>query len=688
MENKNIPVNKLNPVQQQAIHYLDGPMLVLAGAGSGKTRVITRKISYLIRECGYAPQTIAAVTFTNKAAREMKARVNSLLGAAAEKKRGSIANKEAGKGLTICTFHSLGLRILQVEYRAAGYKKGFSIFDADDSRSLIGEILKAENLDLAQTVDRFQQLISTWKSAQLTPQQALEQAQDKDEHRAALIYASYERALRAYNAVDFDDLILKPVQLFDDQPDVLTRWREKLHYLLVDEYQDTNGAQYALLKLLAGPRAQFTVVGDDDQSIYAWRGARPENLELLQSDYPQLKVVKLEQNYRSSGSILHCANTLIANNPHAFEKRLWSARGEGDLPRIIHCSDANHEAERVVTQLVAHHLQHRSRWQDYAILYRSNHQARLFEKLLREHRVPYHLSGGTSFFDRAEVRDILSYLRLLVNPDNDVALLRIINTPRRELGTATLEKLGSYASERHISLYSAIWEMGLMQHLPARARERLYAFGRLIGEFAERAENDPPVQVVRELIKAIDYEDWLRETCRDLSQAEKRFENVQELIQWMENIIKQDAEERTLAELLAHMSLMDMLDRNQDDAGDVVHVMTLHAAKGLEFPHVFLVGVEEELLPHRNSIEADTIEEERRLLYVGITRAQHSLTLSHTAKRRRYGEDMMCEPSRFLAELPTDGIRREDTGSAISQEEKIESGRAHLASLRGLLSEV
>lgn len=666
----------LNPAQQAAVEYLGGPLLVLAGAGSGKTRVITRKIAYLIRDCGYRPTSIAAVTFTNKAAREMQARAGQLLGA------------EQSRGLTVCTFHTLGLRILQREHQAAGYKKNFSIFDAEDARALIAEILKADNLDLAQTIERMQWQISQWKSAALGVEQASQTVTDAQTQRAARVYVQYDRALRAYNAVDFDDLLLRPTQLFATNPEILQRWCEQLRYLLVDEYQDTNGTQYALLKLLAGPRAMFTVVGDDDQSIYAWRGARPENLQLLQEDFPHLNVVKLEQNYRSSNTILRCANTLIAHNPHLFEKRLWSRVGDSGPARVLSCRDAQHEVEQVVTDLVTQHVQRHNRWGDYAILFRGNHQARLFEKVLREHRVPYKLSGGTSFFERSEVRDILAYLRLIVNPDNDAALLRIVNVPRRELGTVTLEKLGEYAGQRHGSLYAALWELGLEQQLPDRAIARLREFARLIGEFTERAESEnAPAQLVRELLTEIGYQDWLHATCRDAKSAETRFENVQELVQWFENLDKQQPGERNLADMLAHMSLMDMLDRaGEDAAGDEVQLMTLHAAKGLEFPHVYLVGIEEDLLPHRNSIEAGTIEEERRLLYVGITRAQQSLTLSHAEKRRRYGEDIACEPSRFLAELPADALKWSG-GAYTTPEENLETGQSHLAGLRGLLAD-
>lgn len=666
----------LNPAQVRAVKHLDGPLLVLAGAGSGKTRVITQKIAYLLGDCGYRPENVAAVTFTNKAAREMKARITALLG------------KEKGRGLTVSTFHTLGLRIIQSEHKAVGLKRGFTIFDASDARTLVAELLKADAQDLGQVIDKIQWQISDWKSGHVAPETALSHAEDKEAEYAARVYIAYQRSLRAYNAVDFDDLISLPVTLFETEPEVLAKWRGKLRYLLVDEYQDTNASQYALLKLLAGPRAMFTVVGDDDQSIYAWRGARPENLVDLKTDFPNLEVVKLEQNYRSTGRILRSANELIARNPHIFDKQLWSALGEGLPIRVMACPDAFEEAERVVTQIINHKLMHNSAWHDYAILYRGNHQAKLFEKMLREHKVPYLLSGGTSFFDRSEVRDIIAYLRLILNPDNDAAFLRIVNVPRRELGATTLEKLGAYATERHTSLFNAAGEIGFAQMIQQRTQVRFAEFQRMIVELGDEMSEMAPAALVKELLERIHYEDWLRETCTNDKQAESCWENVQDLVSWMENLAKRADGDYTLSEGLAHMSLMDMLDRTADDeAEDQVSLMTLHAAKGLEFPHVFMVGVEEELLPHRNSIEAETIEEERRLMYVGITRAQRTLTLSMAEKRRRYGEDLTCEPSRFVAELPADDLEWLGRQQDSSPEQRMATGKAHLAGLKGLLAE-
>jgi ATP-dependent DNA helicase Rep len=669
-------ISTLNSGQRAAVRHVDGPLLVLAGAGSGKTRVITEKVAYLIRHCGYRPEQIAAVTFTNKAAREMKARARKLLG------------EEASKGLAVSTFHTLGLRILQREHHALGYKKNFTIFDADDSAKIITDILKAEQLDTSELIDRMQWNISAWKSDGVTPEQAMREAVDARDMQAARVYTAYDRNLRVYNGFDFDDLIAQPVWLFENHPEIRERWQNRFRYLLVDEYQDTNDAQYRLLKLLSGVRSAFTVVGDDDQSIYAWRGARPENLERLQQDYPQLEVVKLEQNYRSTARILRVANHLIANNPHIFDKRLWSELGEGDEIRVLRCKDMMHECERIVTDLVHNKLHRGLSFKDFAILYRSNHQSRFFEKALREHHVPYHLSGGMSFFDRGEVKDIISYLRLLVNMDDDAAFLRIVNVPRREIGAATLEKLSSYASGRGISLAAACFEMGLAAMLPPRMHEKVQHFGEWVSYWGERLEDAISIEKIRELIDDIGYREWLEESSRDPEKAKRRWENVEELLTWMGNIIKGEDGDTGLAPVLARMSLIDRLDRNgDDDPGDVVQLMTLHAAKGLEFPHVYLVGAEEEILPHRNSIEADTIEEERRLMYVGITRAQRNLTISWATKRRRYGEDFDCEPSRFLAELPKADLLWEGEKKDISPEERLESGRSTLAGLRSLLTD-
>ncbi|WJW75418.1 DNA helicase Rep [Thiohalobacter sp. IOR34] len=666
-------MSDLNPRQREAVRHVDGPLLVLAGAGSGKTRVITRKIAYLIQEQGIDARRITAVTFTNKAAREMRERVGRLLAG------------NSGRGLTVSTFHTLGLNILRREHTRLGFKAGFSIFDSQDSGHLISELVKKARLSADPDPLRWQ--ISTWKNDLVLPEEALALAGDNLQLAAAQVYAEYQRHLKAYNAFDFDDLILQPVLLLRSDAETRERWQNRIRHLLVDEYQDTNMAQYELVRQLVGPLGLFTAVGDDDQSIYTWRGARPENLHRLQQDFPRLKVIKLEQNYRSSGCILKCANHLIANNPHLFEKRLWSELGYGEPLRIIRCRDPEHEAERVVSEILHHKFTHGARDGDFAILYRGNHQSRPFEKVLREHRLSYHLSGGMSFFDYSEVKDLVAYLRLLVNEDDDRAFLRVVNTPRREIGAGTLEKLGGYATERGVSLLAACFEVGLEQQLGARYVARLRRFAEWVVATADLARRGDPLRVFKDLLSDIDYAQWLEDSTRDPEAAARKWQNVEELLGWMERTAGQLEGEANLGDIVNRMSLMDILDRSKDEAGgDCIHLMTLHAAKGLEFPHVFLVGMEEDLLPHRSSLEGDNLEEERRLAYVGITRAQRSLTLTFAAKRKRGGEWSGSEPSRFLGELPEEDVCWEGGRSRQDPAARQERGQAHLANLRNLLS--
>ncbi len=663
----------LNPHQRGAVRYTDGPLLVLAGAGSGKTRVITHKIAYLVNHHGIAPDRIAAVTFTNKAANEMAERAGALLGdgAAAE--------------LRVSTFHTLGLHILRQDYERLGYRRGFSIFDAGDALALLQELQKRDGDDAA--AEQAQWTISNWKSALIGPGQALRDASNSFEAAAARLYAAYQRSLKAYNGVDFDDLIAQPVALFRDHGAVLAAWRERIRYLLADEYQDTNLAQYELLKSLAGREGRFTVVGDDDQSIYTWRGANPENLNELARDYPELKVIKLEQNYRSSANILAAANGLIANNDHLFDKKLWSANGPGDLISVVATPDEHAEVERVVTDIFMWRLDRRGNYGDCAVLYRGNHQARLFEQALRLRRIPYHLSGGKSFFDRAEVRDVMAYLRLVANPDNDTALLRIVNTPRREIGAATLEAVTALAGKHHLSLLGAIMHPDAATFLPPRNVAAVRRFGEMIAGYQEAAEGGNPARIARELVDEIDYTGWLRRSSKDAALAERRIENVEALLDWVARIARSNAE-LGLAGLLAQMSLLERLeDEDSADAGQV-RLMTLHAAKGLEFDHVHLVGCEEGLLPHQKNIDTETIDEERRLAYVGFTRARRRLVITYAATRRRYGATVECLPSRFLREVPQhllEWIEPGSTAEAGSPEHR-ETGNRALAEMRALLA--
>lgn len=670
---KSAVVSQLNPRQREAVLYIDGPLLVLAGAGSGKTSVITRKIAYLVDKCGIDARHITAVTFTNKAAREMRERISSLLPGG------------AGKGLNISTFHTLGLNILRSEYKTLGYKSGFSIFDQQDCQALLKDLLIQQHGSDGDQVDHIQRTISDWKNDLIEPEQAIANAEGPADILCSQAYLRYQQALKAYNALDFDDLILLPVKLFRDYPEVLEKWQQKVRYMLVDEYQDTNGAQYELVKKLVGMRAALTVVGDDDQSIYAWRGARPENLGQLQQDYPHLKIVKLEQNYRSTARILKAANTVIANNPHLFDKALWSELGYGDPIRIIKCPNEDAECERVVTEILDHKIRSGTRFGDYAVLYRGNHQARLLELKLQAHQVPYKLSGGTSFFARNEIKDVMAYLRLLINPDDDNAFLRIVNVPRRKIGTSTLEALGRYATERGVPMYSACEEMGLESHLPAAGVQRLREFTQWLDVLRRRCYEDDPIETIRQLLRDIDYLDWLMQNSSSPAVAEKRMANVYVLVDSLKKSLEKD-DDAEIEGAITKLVLRDMLERQEDEqeTADQVQLMTLHASKGLEYPHVYVIGMEEGILPHQNSLDADTVDEERRLCYVGITRAKRTLTLTYCAKRKSFGEMQSCEPSRFLSELPQEDLEWEGKGEA-TPEMNQKRGTETLASLKSLL---
>jgi len=655
---------QLNAPQREAIHYLDGPCLVLAGAGSGKTRVITQKIAYLVGECGVNPHNIAAITFTNKAAKEMLERISKLMGG------------RAAKGLTVCTFHALGVRIVRQEAKLLGLKPAFSILDASDTTQIIAEMTGNTDKNRAKAL---QWQISSWKNALIEPEEAAHLANDEISSSAALLYRDYDQTLRAYQGVDFDDLIRLPVKLFDAHPEVRERWQNKLRYLLVDEYQDTNRAQYILLKHLAGVRAAFTAVGDDDQAIYAWRGADVENLRQLPVDFPSLRVIKLEQNYRSTTRILHAANTVIANNEKLFDKRLWSEHGAGEPVTVVACQTPEHEAESVVMKLSAHKFEHRTHFKDYAILYRGNHQARLFEQQLRNHKIPYAISGGRSFFENAEIRDLCSYLRLIANEDDDLAFIRAITVPRRGVGPATIEALGRYAGNRHISLFAAAFEEGAAEHVNARQLETVREFGHFINRMAHRAPREPAGQVINDMLKAINYEAWLYESCEP-REAETKWSNVGDFTGWLGRKGEEDG--KTLMDMIQTISLITMLDKDDTEL-DQVQLATLHASKGLEFKHVFLVGVEEGLLPHQSSIDEDKIEEERRLMYVGITRAQRTLTISYCERRKAGREVRTCDPSRFIDEMGDEGIKRNDRKS--QEPVSKEDAKARIANLRAML---
>ncbi len=673
----------LNAPQRAAVHYIDGPCLVLAGAGSGKTRVITQKIAYLIESCGYEARNIAALTFTNKAALEMRERVAKLL-----------KEPREAKQLTVSTFHSLGVQILRREAAALGLKDRFSIMDSDDCFAIVQ--------DLAVTTDkaiirRIQNQMSLWKNALLSPEEALKQARDEDEAQAARIYRNYLATLSSYQAVDFDDLIRLPVELFRRDEAARDRWQRKLRYLLLDEYQDTNTCQYEMVKLLVtgvGKKPMFTAVGDDDQAIYAWRGATMENLRILQDDFPDLNLIKLEQNYRSSTRILQAANAVIANNPKLFEKSLWSEHGMGDPIRVLAMDDDEAEADQVAIMLSAHKFERRAKFSDYAVLYRGNHQSRVLEKALRRERIPYVMSGGQSFFDRAEIKDLISYLRLIANGDDDPAFIRAVTTPRRGVGQATLEVLGEFSRQWNCSLFEAVFKGGIEAKLNDRQLAPLREFCDFINQLEARASRvgaagsgENAGAVLDDMMKAIDYENYLFNTF-DEKQAQDKWQNVLDFVGWLKEKGNGgrdgDGPEKSLLELTQMVALMSMLE-GRDEEPDAVRLSTLHASKGLEFGHVFMVGVEEGILPHKGDPDASPeqhaqrIEEERRLMYVGITRAQRSLTITWCKKRKRARESAPCEVSRFIREM------RLDEGDAVPTESEKLTPQDRLANLKALL---
>lgn len=673
----------LNAPQREAVNYIDGPCLVLAGAGSGKTRVITQKIAYLIESCGYDAKNIAALTFTNKAALEMRERVAKLL-------------KQPGqaKQLTVSTFHSLGVQILRREAAALGLKDRFSIMDSDDCFAIVQDL--AVTIDKA-VIRRIQNQMSLWKNALLDPELAIKQAQTDDESQAARIYRNYVATLSSYQAVDFDDLIRLPVELFRRDDAARDRWQRRLRYLLLDEYQDTNTCQYEMVKLLVtgvGKKPMFTAVGDDDQAIYAWRGATMENLRILQDDFPDLKLIKLEQNYRSSTRILQAANAVIANNPKLFEKALWSEHGLGDPIRVMAMDDDEAEADQVAIMLSAHKFERRAKFSDYAVLYRGNHQSRVLEKALRRERIPYVMSGGQSFFDRAEIKDIIAYLRLIANGDDDPAFIRAVTTPRRGIGQATLEVLGEFSRQWNCSLFDAVFKGGIEAKLNDRQLSPLRGFCDFINQLEARASRvgaagsgENAGAVLDDMMKAIDYENYLFNTF-DEKQAQDKWQNVLDFVGWLKEKGNGGRDgtdaEKSLLELTQMVALMSMLE-GRDEEPDAVRLSTLHASKGLEFGHVFMVGVEEGILPHKGDPDApiellaQRIEEERRLMYVGITRAQRSLTITWCKRRKRARDSTPCEPSRFLQEM------RLDEGDAPPQESEVLTPQSRLANLKALL---
>ncbi|HUR89263.1 MAG TPA: UvrD-helicase domain-containing protein [Ramlibacter sp.] len=650
----------LNLAQQDAVNFLQGPCLVLAGAGSGKTRVITHKVARLI-SAGLDANRIAAITFTNKAAAEMRERAKSLVGAKARE-------------VMICTFHALGVRMLRQDGVALGLKPQFSILDSDDVASILKD---AGGTTDAATVRQWQWAISLWKNLGLNGAQAEAQAADDSERITARIMQRYEERLSAYQSVDFDDLIGLPLKLLRDHAEVREKWQKQLGHVLVDEYQDTNATQYELLKLLVGERARFTAVGDDDQSIYGWRGATLDNLKRLPLDYPQLKVIKLEQNYRSTSAILRAANNVIGPNPKLFPKTLFSELGEGDPVRIVDSDSEEHEAERVVARVQSLRAEGLGKdWKDFAILYRANHMAKVFEKALRKAQIPYKVSGGQSFFDRAEIKDLCAWLRLVVNNDDDPAFLRAVTSPKRGIGHQTLQSLGVFAGKYRLSLFAALFSPSLASAISSRTVGGLHEFGRYVNDLEFRARHTSGAEDARtflvDWLKDIDYEKHLYESEDNERLAAARWTNVMDFIDWMAQRcggqiddaggVTMASSKKTLMEVAQTISLLSTINEREQEQ-NVVTLSTLHAAKGLEWPHVMLVGVNEGMLPfkldddegrNKDSVNESIVarlQEERRLMYVGITRAQRTLAVSWTRKRKKGREMIAAQPSRFIAEM-------------------------------------
>lgn len=654
----------LNPPQRAAVQHVHGPLLVLAGAGSGKTRVIIEKIAHLITSGRMPAKRIAAITFTNKSAKEMRERLGKRL------------KSDVTDGLTVCTFHALGLKFLQIEHAAAGLKRGFSIFDADDAAAQIKDLMTGAKPD---AIDAAKNLISRAKNAGLSPEEAMAAARSAREQEAAGLYARYQARLSTFNAVDFDDLIRLPVQILEGNEDIAKAWRERIGYLLVDECQDTNDAQYRLLKQLAGPRGDFTCVGDDDQSIYAWRGANPDNLLEMAKDYPKLEIIKLEQNYRCSNRVLRAANTLIANNPHEHLKKLWSDQPDGDRIRVWECRDSEHEAEKVAAEIAFLHTAREAPWSDFCILFRGNHQSRVLEKALQLLRVPYHLTGGTAFLERQEVKDALSWLRLVANPDDDTAFLRAVQSPKREVGTTSLAKLAEMAQQGSMPMSRAAESMTVLKALPARAANGLSAFNDVIRDLRDHTKTLSAKDLLLRLVERSGLLADLRAQSKDQAGFERRRANLDELADWFDG----GPRGGNVGDLAAQLALLSRNDK--DDGGNQVRLMSLHAAKGLEFRYVFIVGCEDGVLPHEISVEEGNLAEERRLMYVGITRAKQALWLSHSRETRRFGERIRLMPSRFLDELPAAELQRDGADPVADAERKKERASAGLAAIQALL---
>ena len=635
-------MKRLNPQQRQAVNHTEGALLILAGAGSGKTQVITSRIVHLLRDKHVSAENILAVTFTNKAAREMKERVNAMAG--------NMAN-----GIVISTFHSLGMRILRRDIRALGFKPNFSIYSSSDQAGVLRQAMRELELDPKQCdPDMILWRISAAKNRLIGPDEFKPRRDDRFELATAAVYPRYQKLLKGFNAIDFDDIIMLSVKLLQSNPAILTHWQERFRYIMVDEYQDTNASQYLLISLLAGKHGNLCVVGDDDQSIYGWRGAEVQNILNFGHDYPGCLVIKLEQNYRSTSSILDAANSVIKNNPVRSQKALWTAAGQGREIDLIVAANEEDEASKVVESIMMEQFRDKLSWSDFAILYRSNAQSRAFEEKLRLERIPYTVVGGIQFYERKEVKDAIAYLRVIDNPNDEASLLRIINFPRRGIGDNTLVRLNQWSMEHDVPLYEALKRAGEIADIPESSKKAVTAFYSMMKGVIEGFGKNRMGEQINALFNRLRIEDELYRTLNDAAQARKRIENIEQVINSLA-LFEEQNPRGTLSAFLERIALMDedKPEQDKDHGRNEVTLMSLHSSKGLEFSHVYLAGMEEDLLPHKRSIEDDpACAEERRLCYVGITRARRHLTLSRCLTRRKYGTVEKRGPSRFLAEIP------------------------------------
>ncbi|QCI22414.1 DNA helicase Rep [Buchnera aphidicola] len=640
----------LNFAQKNAIEFTNGPCLILAGAGSGKTKVIINKIVYLINHCQYIPNNIAAVTFTNKAAYEMRMRLSEYL------------DISKTKNMIISTFHSLGLKIIKQEMNTLKFSANFTLLDEKDQISLLKKICNKESKTDLRLLKKINFMISYWKNKFFTPSQAQTLAKSDLDKYFSDIYKKYNTYLYESNILDFDDLICIPTILLKKNQEIKNRWQKKITYLLVDEYQDTNNSQYEFIKTLTSVDSNFTLVGDDDQSIYSWRGANPRNLFLIKKDFPNLKIIKLEHNYRSSGRILKAANSLISNNMHYLEKKLFSQLQYGTFIKIIIAKNEEHEAEKIAEKILLQNAKNIAQYKDYAILYRGNYQAKILEKILIEKNIPYNISKNSSFFSRTEIKDLLCYLRIIINKNDNSAFMRVINVPSRQIGIITLKKIEKWANKKNKNFYEAINNIELKKILNKKTINKLNNFILLIEKLIKSSLLKPS-KILDEIINEIQYEKWLSKILKEPKKIKKSINNIHTLSTWIKNMIQGDKFEKpmNLSKIIARMTLRDIVDQSikKDTKNNRVQLMTLHASKGLEFSSVFMIGMCEGILPNHKSIHNNNIEEERRLTYVGITRAKKQLFFTYCSKRVQYGQTLHMSPSRFLFELPPEDLKWE-----------------------------